>query len=293
MRLPRITVVMPSFNQVDFIEESIRSILDQNYPSLDFLIIDGGSTDGSVEIIKQFENNLAYWQSKPDKGQTDAIIQGLERAKGNILTWINSDDILLPNTLWNVAQLYDDRNKYVIFSGNYILIDQDSRIIRCKRHPKQSGWFGKNGLQIVNPGWFFTQELYHEVNGLNVDFNYAMDAHLYFRMIMHGATQKHINSNILGFRIHETSKTGSQKKRFYEEAKKIAQMLRVEYRVTYHPLNNISGLWREEFGAQSKFALLPLIYKLLQVVNGNYLHMCIDTVKYRNIPIQEYAKKTK
>ena len=100
---PKITVVTPNYNYGHYLEETIRSVLLQGYPNLEYIIIDGGSTDNSVEIIKKYESYVTYWESKPDRGQTHAINKGLERATGEIFNWINSDDILMPGALLAIA----------------------------------------------------------------------------------------------------------------------------------------------------------------------------------------------
>ncbi len=137
--LPRISIVMPSYNQSQFIEESIQSILEQNYPSLEFMIYDGGSTDGSQEIIQRYASHLAFWQSGPDKGQTDALIQGFERATGDLLGWVNSDDVLLPGALQSIAQAYGSNPECGLIGGNFIMIDKIGRIIRCIRLSRPGG----------------------------------------------------------------------------------------------------------------------------------------------------------
>lgn len=106
--LPRITVVTPSFNQGQFIEQTIRSVLMQGYPNLEYMIFDGGSSDGSVETIRKYENHLAYWQSEPDRGQSHAINKGFKRSTGQIICWLNSDDYFLPDTLKTVAESLAD-----------------------------------------------------------------------------------------------------------------------------------------------------------------------------------------
>src|ERR1700682_3938734 len=103
LTLPRISIVTPSFNQGPFLERTIRSVLDENYPALEYIIVDGGSTDESVAIIKRYERHLAYWVSEPDAGQSNAINKGLNRATGTILTWLNSDDYYMPGTLDSIA----------------------------------------------------------------------------------------------------------------------------------------------------------------------------------------------
>ncbi len=99
-----ISVVTCSYNQAEFLEATLRSVLDQNYPNLEYIVIDGGSTDGSVEIIERYQHRLAYWVSEPDAGQTDALIKGFSRATGDVLAWLNSDDLYEPGTLHEVGQ---------------------------------------------------------------------------------------------------------------------------------------------------------------------------------------------
>ncbi|TFH31827.1 MAG: glycosyltransferase, partial [Anaerolineales bacterium] len=99
LRLPLVSIVMPSFNQVRFLETALGSVLEQDYPNIELLVIDGGSTDGSLEVLQQYADRLAYWQSRPDEGQADAINQGLQRTKGKYVAWLNSDDVYLPGAI--------------------------------------------------------------------------------------------------------------------------------------------------------------------------------------------------
>ena len=118
MTFPKITVVTPSYNQGQFLEQTIKSVLEQDYPDLEYIIIDGGSTDNSVEIIKKYEQQLAYWQSRPDNGQSAAINAGFQRATGEILCWLNSDDQFLPGTLKIIGQYFCDHPECEWVSGD-------------------------------------------------------------------------------------------------------------------------------------------------------------------------------
>ena len=121
---PRISIVTPSFNQGRFLERTILSVLNQNYPNLEYIVMDGGSTDESVEIIKKYENYLAYWISEKDNGQSDAIKKGFQKSTGEILAWLNSDDIYLSGALRGVAGFFRDGKGTEVVYGNRYIIDE-------------------------------------------------------------------------------------------------------------------------------------------------------------------------
>lgn len=182
MDLPRITIVMPSFNQARFIEKSIRSVVDQDYPNLDFIICDGGSTDGSVDVIRAYERHLSHWVSEPDGGQTPALIKGFARSSGEIQGWLCSDDLLEPRSLHEVAAFFmADRQARVVY-GDSCWIDEFDRPIR----PKKEHGFSRfiwlyHENHIPQPSTFWRRSLYEEVGGLDPSFDLAMDADLWIR----------------------------------------------------------------------------------------------------------------
>ena len=260
---------MPSFNQAAYLEEAICSVLDQNYPNLEFMILDGGSTDGSQEIIERYADRLVYWQSQPDKGQTDALIQGFARATGDLMGWVNSDDILLPRALDFIAKAYISNPDGGLFGGNYILIDRNSRITRCKRHPAQAAYFARRGLFIVNqPGSFFKRQDYEAVGGLNVNFSYVMDTDLYIRMLVNRTRYVYISNWLSGFRKHAMAKTVSETDKTHREFKLV--------RRRYSPSIKSHLVWR-------------CVFVIWQVMNGNYLRMSIETSLTRGKKWREWV----
>src|SRR5580700_341038 len=122
MDLPKISIITPSYNQGQFIEETILSILNQNYPNLEYLIIDGKSTDSTIEIIKKYEQKIFYWVSEKDSGQSEAINKGFQKATGEIVCWLNSDDILMPNALNEVAAQFIKNKELILLNGQTVLI---------------------------------------------------------------------------------------------------------------------------------------------------------------------------
>lgn len=182
MRWPSMSVVTPSYNQARFIEASLRSVLDQHYPRLEYIVIDGGSTDGSVEVIRRHAGRLAYWVSEPDNGQTDALIKGFARATGDILCWLNSDDLLEPGSLGEVAQFFESNPRARVVYGDATCIDVRGGPLKRKQEHAFSRfvWMYDHNY-IPQPSTFWRRDLYEEVGGLDPQFDLAMDADLWIR----------------------------------------------------------------------------------------------------------------
>jgi len=155
---PKITVVTPSYNQGQFLEQTIKSVLEQDYPNLEYIIMDGGSTDNSVEIIKKYEKHLAYWQSQPDNGQSAAINAGFRRATGEIFCWLNSDDQFLPGTLKTIGRYFYDHPECEWASGNMELrYIADGKTIISKAY-MNSNWSIVNFWALGTGNCFFSPQ---------------------------------------------------------------------------------------------------------------------------------------
>ena len=182
---PKISIVTPSFNQGGFIEETIRSVLLQSYPNLEYIIIDGYSKDDSIEIIKKYEKHLTYWVSEPDRGQSHAINKGFEKAQGEIFGWLNSDDLLLPGSLGHVAAVYRENPSAVAWVGTCYWIDPNGRILNTiipkglKRDSIADWWYGGFFMQ---PSCFFSAKAWKKLNGLDESLHYAMDFDLWLKL---------------------------------------------------------------------------------------------------------------
>lgn len=206
---PMISIIIPSLNQGKYIKSCLDSIVKQDYKNVELILLDGGSTDESIDIIKDYEKYITFWRSRNDEGQCSALIEGFNMAKGDLMGWLNCDDILLPNSLKRIAITYKNNPKADIFYGNFILIDKAGMLTHCQRVPKKYiSWFAERGHWIFNgTGCFFKPAVYRKVGGLNVGLNYVMDADLYIRMLNIGSKPKHTGHYLAAFRRHEDAKT--------------------------------------------------------------------------------------
>ena len=209
---PRITVVTPSFNQGKFIEETIRSVLLQGYPNLEYIILDGGSKDESIEIIKKYSQWLSYWVSEPDEGQSDAINRGLRIASGQWATWINSDDMLCKNALVEHVVRFGF-NETTVYLGKCILINESGEVLseHCARVHSLADLLNvstvwRAGGQIVQPEVIFPREFVLSVGGLNCNNHYTMDYELWGKLLLGRAQFQYTEIPFGIFREHPAQK---------------------------------------------------------------------------------------
>lgn len=223
---PKISIITPSFNQGKFIEETIRSVLSQGYPNLEYIVIDGGSTDDSIKIIKKYEDKLAFWISKKDKGQADAINKGLSHATGSLLNWLNSDDILLPGSLKLVAQAHLEHPDAII-AGDVKNFDEKGKLAIIRQRGLSKDNFAKSWMQVWEqkisyhqPGIFFPKKAWDLCGPLDISFRYCFDSDLMFRLLRH-LDVYYLEEVIAGFRLHPSSKTVSQGHEFELESDRV------------------------------------------------------------------------
>ena len=205
--LPSISLVTCSYQQARYLEATIQSVLEQDYPSLEYAVIDGDSTDGSVDVIRRYQSHLADWVSEPDRGQTDALIKGFDRTTGEIMGWLCSDDLLLPGALQAIGEYFARNPRAMAVYGDALWIDGDGRYLRAKREiPFNRFVFLHDHNYIPQPSMFWRRSLYRNVGGLNRDFNLAMDGDLWDRFAEHGAIE-HLPRYLSCMRCYPEQKT--------------------------------------------------------------------------------------
>ena len=204
---PKISIVTPSFNQADYIEETILSIIFQDYPNLEFIVIDGGSIDGSIDTIDKYESSIDYWISEPDRGSGDAIAKGFNRATGDIFVWLNTDDLLLPGALHTVARKFMISPSTDWIIGEAIEIDSESGLLRPWFSPQiHYSTLLFSGCWFHQPASFWRRSIYNKVEGFDSTFQFAYDYDLFLRMAAITRPVM-IRQFLAAFRFHSKSKT--------------------------------------------------------------------------------------
>jgi glycosyltransferase involved in cell wall biosynthesis len=206
---PRLTVITPSYNQGAFIERTLRSVLDQGYPDLEYLVIDGGSTDESVEIIERYADRLAWWTSESDDGQTDALNKGLARATGDIVTYVNSDDYYLPGAFEvAVAALERTGSRWVAGACRYV--DQDDRLQEVWR-PKLPGrrrqWWALDPWGVPQAATFWRRDVFEEFGLFREDMHYVFDTEYGLRLAYAGVLPALVEEELAVRVVHEEAKS--------------------------------------------------------------------------------------
>jgi glycosyltransferase involved in cell wall biosynthesis len=181
-RMPKISIVTPTYNQAAFIEKTIRSVLDQGYPNLEYIIIDGGSTDGTVEIIKRYESRLAYWVSEKDRGQSAAINKGLSHCTGEIFNWVNSDDWLEPGALQRVGKTYANTPGCKAVYGRSMLLEESGLIWDQDVIEADHAKILSKGNAMHQPASFAQTALVRELGGVDETLHYTMDLDLWIKI---------------------------------------------------------------------------------------------------------------
>jgi glycosyltransferase involved in cell wall biosynthesis len=281
---PKISIVTPSYNQGQFIEETIRSVVCQNYPDIEYFIIDGGSEDCTVDIIRKYENLLSYWVSESDNGQTDAINKGLKLATGDIIAYLNSDDVYCPNIFLKIADFFEQNPGIAMVYGNVVHIDCNGKllsVVRTGRLDKTK--YLLNQFHLPQPSVFFRSCVLNEIGYFDSRYHLAMDKEYWTRILFHFQIG-YLPEIVARVRIYDEAKSSSQKHKYIDEQfmilDSIFQNTNLIQNETYN--SNFKKFKREAYSSayfQGGLAYLetrqfrPAIHNIVQGIRLNHIHL--------------------
>lgn len=220
----RVSIITPSFNQSPYLEQTIRSVLEQGIPSLEYFVIDGGSTDSSVEIIRKYEKKLTGWVSEPDKGQADAINKGIQRAGGEIVAWLNSDDFYLPGAIQKAVNTFHEHPEAGLVYGDVLSVDAEGQTFNIQ-HFRQYDLTDLMSFRIISqPAVFMRRSILEQAGPLDASYHMLLDHHLWLRMARLAAIV-YIPETLAAARYHAEAKNLAHTPEFGREALRLASWL--------------------------------------------------------------------
>ena len=277
MNYPKISVITPSYNQAQFLERTIKSIVEQDYPNLEYIVCDGGSTDGSVEIIKKYEDKITWWCSEKDKGQSNAINKGFKQATGDIVCWINSDDVLLEGALMEYARMYNENPDCSVFMAQTMRIDDNDNVLYFHILPKPRPILYRNGiLSVAQQSWAWKRDLFETLGYINEERHACMDIEFLMRQLRAKCKISYSKKFIGAIRMYEGTKTSgdnmNDENNIWFKDRKVMKVEYADFRY-----RNISPMAR-------------IMYRLLKIFNGIYIKQYILTTIYKGRKYTEYTK---
>ncbi len=221
--LPTISVVTPSYNQAAYLEATLRSVIAQRRDVEEYFVLDGGSSDGSAAIIARHAAAIDHWQSQPDGGQAAAIANGFARATGDILFWINSDDLVAPAAMDRVRRAFAEHPEWDVLTGYSVFLDEAGAVTRVNLIEGESpAWLRRGILHVCQQTCYFRRRLYEEVGGIDAGLHCMLDTELWLRFFVAGGRWGHIPAVLGGFRQHPLMKGRTWLERYAEERQTVA-----------------------------------------------------------------------
>jgi glycosyltransferase involved in cell wall biosynthesis len=289
MQYPKITVITPSYNQAYYLEGTILSVLGQNYPNLEYFVIDGGSTDHSTSIISYYEDELSYWVSEKDKGQSDAINKGFKRATGDIVTWLNSDDQFTPRTLHKVAEYFNKNPNLYVVHGKTILWgdNMEDKIKGCPAVDDLSPYY-LAALPFPQPSSFFRREAIEKYGLLDANHHYGMDYDFFLRIYLNHDFMA-VEDIFSRYLLHEESKSVALSYKFAKDYMRVFSKLLRSFPFTEELRNDLLKANLYESGAD--------FYQVSKNIDSHLLHKALllnlkyrTTFLYEDLKVEEIRK---
>lgn len=263
-----LSIIIPSYNSEAFIEDCLQSVGREHRENVEFILVDGASTDSTMQIVERYRHLFSHVISEPDKGQSDAFNKGFKLAKGRYLTWLNSDDVLFPKALDAVISHLDCSSKDWLVA-NSVYLNEHGIITRCCRSGGFEHFAVKRGLlNVFGPSTFFSKELYERLGGIDTSYHYAMDTEYWWRIVDSGRIYERMPVYFWGLRLHSDAKTanvlltGKYPPGMREEGQRIARL--------YYP-----GV-----AARQKAVAVKLV-KMWRIISFSYIISVIDTLRLR------------
>lgn len=259
-----LSIITPSYNQAMYLPQTIASVLGQNYPNLEYFVIDGGSTDGTIEILQRYNFTQLRWWSEADNGQAEAINKGFKWATGEIIGWLNSDDVYLPQTFARVSDFFEQNAHVGAVYGDYHLIDAHGRLLLRKQEIPFDYNILLYGLDYISqPTVFFRREILAQCGYLDETLHYGLDWEYWLRLAQHGVIFAHLPHDLAATRWHGAAKTLLAPPAMYAEHTAIQQRYWAKYR--------FKSAWLQRFYAASLNKYYRLKRQLLKLWHGRRL----------------------
>lgn len=264
---PKISIITPSFNQGAFVEQTIKSVLNQSYQNIEYIVIDGGSSDGTPEVIQRYADRLAYWVSEKDNGQTDALNKGFRRASGDVVAYLNSDDLYEPEALCRVAQEFRQNRDCRWMAGDCVFFNADGEQLMRPTIP-ETRWPWLRHWVISQPSVFWRRSLFDEYGFFDERLHFCMDYEYWLRLRWGGERCMPCSSVLSRFRLHESSKTVASPQGFGPEAAAIRK--RYRKRLSRAETNELLRMERVELAEQceQRSALAVAAWERGQLLRG-------------------------
>lgn len=259
--VPFFSIVIATYNYGRFLTDAIESVLSQSCQDFELIIVDGGSKDNTLDVIKKYESRVAWWVSEPDKGQSDAFNKGFKHSRGKFLTWLNADDIYFPGALQAVKEKITKHPEAKWATGNFVRFrDSDKRIIEAQWGPH----FLPSYLQshdgpicIFGPTTFWSREIYEKIGDLDERLHFTMDTDYWIRIMNAGYRQVRINHDVWAFRMHEESKTAEFDSHNID--KEIVERISKEHRYIYEKSNYVPSKRKQT------------LFRLTRILDGSFI----------------------
>ena len=271
---PLVSIVTPCLNSQSFLEETVLSVAAQTYSNIEYIVVDGGSTDGTLDIVKRHQDGISRWVSEEDEGQADALRKGFGMAHGEVLAWINSDDVYPRDAVAEAVRVLRESGADVVY-GNRALISERGRRIGERRLSPFLPFFSRRGMLyggfgVYQPAAFWTRDIYDRAQGIDPSYSFAMDTDLFTRFVMAGARFKFLRREMVEFRVHEGSKTSTALDVAREEWERISRGL---------PHRGAPYRWTIRLACRAWKALYQL-----RDTGGRYLVSRLLDKEYRFVP---------